>query len=493
MSKISCLATLKEKGKKMSTNDLKISARKIIENSYLQNTKKLGQRNTDDITAKGIFSQDYREALFTESDGDMFHSVYDEASDEYITQLVDSDQAQALLATDNFINGDVVNNIEEDLAADTSKTVGAANTASAAASATTVHQPGTGSSKERIDALSDKTNIKDLFENDKSFIYDNNGNVSRDKIQQWLNQNGYSTLSDVDGGFNVDDVLTYYSYNSVGEEKVKFHLLANEAWLDKGAKGNNAVDGKLSREEIKNFYADKMGINLDETDTVSLAQVEKWKKQNIDAGSDLHSNFTYVGLDNFAANYDQFIDRENNGSYNNGFNTGYNNGVNNGFNNGFNNGYNNGYNNGFNNGFNSNFSTNNNYRYNNNYLSSNNFRTSNRIGSWLDNLMNTGSYQASIEMNKDVRLYDEISRKNVYLYNGQQYNINDISDDYIYLQVGNKEIEVKRGNGSNSFESRCANAIDNAIYSANMKLPSYEDDYYYNNGFSTGYGSGFST
>ena len=424
----------------MSTDPIKFN-QKLIE-SYLKQTEKEGVENesTDDTSIlQGLLNQD--EALFFEGDGDIFYTT--KSGNNYITELLEAEDAQNILNSNNFNDYDIdvdnwINDIKTSATQMTYSNV--KNILSTTQNDTTsTHRDGTGSTQSRLDALSETVaNIPGA-----STFKDENGDISRDKIQEWLDENNYSTSENVEGGFNVDDILTYYSHSEAtsSAERMYYHLLANEAWLDSGAYGNNEVDGKLSSKEIQNFYQDRFGIDvLSGEGYITESMVDKWREANKAVGNDLHDELTYVGVDNLTRVYDQYISKAADLS-----------------------------------------DSDSSYRYNDRTLSSSNFNSSSKISNVLDNLKNTKDFEATIEMNEDVELYDEYSDDYVTLSDGEKYEITKVEGDYVYIDVDGDTIKVKRGTSSDGFENKCRNAIEEMIYSADDRIlsssvssPSYE-------------------
>ncbi len=434
----------------MLNNDNYSFNRKLMQ-AYLNAADTKGVKNNDNTKLLQLSNDTEDEAIFAESDGDIFHVKYDDSKQDYSVSSINMSQAKKLLSAGDYAQYEKIEDEYSDLEGWIKSVSASDNDIALASESETVpvHRDGTGSSLERVEALGstvEKLPTTQMFK-------DKNGNISRDKIQAWLDDNGYSSDTTVEGGFNVDDVLAYFSNTKYGEEKLYYHLLANEAWLDKGATGNNKIDGKLSNAEVKNFYFDRFGIDVTDNQTVSISQVEKWREDNKEVGSTLHKDFTYVSLDNFTRSYGQFTYKANDGhTYDDDFDYDYDN----------------------------------DFRYNDRKLNYNSFSTADKISNVLDNLKNAGDYEATIEMKKNVSLKDLNEGKNVILYDGESYDITRITNSYVFLNVDGKEIKVARGSSSSSFEGKCKNAIENLIYSANKTISSNssnnenDDDYRYN-------------
>ena len=430
-----------EKGVKMSKNISNMIYQKLFE-SYMQATANRGVKNTEDLEYSQIMSKDGLQALFTENDGDIFYSKYDDDTNISETRYISQESAQKLLKSGSF--GDI-----EDLNDAYQNEINALYSNSS--NSNSYHKAGTGSSQARIDVFQDlvpKLPSLNTFQNE-------DGTMSRQKIQEWLDDNGYSSTDKVDGGFNVDDVFAYLSTTrSQNHEKLYFHLLANEAWLDKGADGDNDVDGYLSNQEVYNFYNDRFGIDITNKENITNSQAHDWQDANKAVGSTLHENYNYVGLYNFADKYysKYTTERKDDDSYTSNKYDG-------------------------------------DYRYENNKISKQSLNSTTEISNFLNNLQKTGDYEASIKMDDDVELYDVNSKSYITLDNGKKYDITKITGTHVFLDVDGETVKVKRGNSSTGFEGACKNAIQSALYSADKKISTSSssstsnnyDDYRYEN------------
>ncbi len=405
--------------------------------SYLAATKNQGADNEDDLGVSIQLSDDGNSILFIEEDGDIFYSEKT-GTNTYSTSQIDSSDLTSIFNSATFSN--YSSSLEElsdysDYITDSTDS----STTTSSISDTYTHEDGTGSTTERVQALTENISVPDA-----SKFKDDDGNISRDSIQSWLDKNGLSDSDAVDGGFNVDDVLTFYSIDTdEASLELYYHLLANEAWLDSDASGDNTVDGKLSAKEIQDFYSTRFGVDLTESTTVSMQAVKDWQKANEDVGNDYHDQFTYVALDNFADVYEQYTAKSSNTGVAD-------------------------------------------YKYEDYTLSSSNFSTAAKISNVLDSLKSADDYEFEFTMSSSVKVTDVNTGDTVKLASGETYTITNVTSNYVTIDVDGEEVKVKRSTSSNSsFESLCAGAIKSATYSADSKITSSssssssDDDYKY--------------
>ncbi|MBQ2984600.1 MAG: hypothetical protein IJD57_07385 [Candidatus Gastranaerophilales bacterium] len=411
-----------------------------ILNSYKKQTKEEGKVNLTDYKYSVQHNAATNKTVFREQDNDTFLTELDDKGN-YVTRQINEDELTEILLEDG--------NFEAEIA----KTSYAAPVSAKQVE----HKAGTGSTKERVEALSK------LVKNSNINQFKNENGVSRSDIQKWLDNQGLSNNTSVDGGFNVDDVLQYYSSNSSGTYEIYYHLLANEAWIGKNADGNNKVDGKISQTEVKNFVKDRFGADVTKTQLVQGEEFNNWKKANIAAGNEFHEKFSLDDMRKFINYYYDYEspDNDNNNRYDDDYES--------------NNRY-----------------DDDDYRYKSTLYSSD-LDTTSEIKNLLNDLKSEGDFNATFTMNQNVNVYDNYGDK-IKLANGQSYDILEVSSSYVTIDVDGEEIKVKRGTTSSTkgFEYLCQDAIKKAIINADTKFSSSatendddddrysDDDYRYN-------------
>ncbi len=412
-----------------------------ILNSYKKQTKEEGKVNLTDYKYSVQHNAATNKTVFREQDNDTFLTELDDKGN-YVTRQINEDELTEILLEDS--------NFEEEIA----KT----SYAAPASVKQTEHKAGTGSTKERVEALSK------LVKNSNINQFKNENGVSRSDIQKWLDDQGLSDNTSVDGGFNVDDVLQYYSSNSSGTYEIYYHLLANEAWIGKNADGNNKVDGKISQTEVKNFVKDRFGADVTKIQLVQGDEFNDWKEANIAAGNKFHEKFSLDDMRKFINYYYDYEapDNDNNNRYDD-----------------------------------DDYESNNrydddDYKYKSTLYSSD-LDTTSEIKNLLNDLKSEGDYNATFTMSQNVNVYDNFDDK-IKLANGETYDILEVSSSYVTIDVDGEEIKVRRGTTSSSkgFEYLCQDAIKKAIINADTKFSSsaienddddddryYDDDYRY--------------
>ncbi len=393
-----------------------------ILNSYKNQTKIDGKANQKDYKYAVQHNAATNKTIIREQDNDTFLTELDD-SGNYVTRLVDEDELTEIMLEDSSFENEI------------------AQTSYVAPKSTkqVEHKAGTGSTKERVDALSKLVKRSEINQ------FQNENGVSRNDIQKWLDDNGLSENTSVDGGFNVDDVLQYYSNNSSGTYEIYYHLLANEAWIGKNADGNNKVDGKISQTEVKNFVKERFGVDVTKTEFVQKEEFNQWKEANIAVGSEFHQKFSLDDMRKFVNYYYDYPspDSDNNSSNSNN-----------------------------NNNNNNRYDDDDDYRYTSTLYSSS-LDTASEVKNLLNNLKEEGDYNAKFTMNKNVNVYDNYGDK-IKLANGETYEILDVSSSYVTIDVDGEKIKVKRGTTSSTkgFEYLCQNAIKKAIINADTKFSS---------------------
>ena len=360
-----------------------------ILNSYKKQTKEEGKVNLTDYKYSVQHNAATNKTVFREQDNDTFLTELDDKGN-YVTRQINEDELTEILLEDG--------NFEAEIA----KTSYAAPVSAKQVE----HKAGTGSTKERVEALSK------LVKNSNINQFKNENGVSRSDIQKWLDNQGLSNNTSVDGGFNVDDVLQYYSSNSSGADEIYYHLLANEAWIDKNATGNNTVNGKISKQEIENFVSQRFGnIDLEAGEQVSSSKFNSWKNANIAGGNDAHNKFSLNDLNSYLnRNYDG-------GS--------------------------------------------------NNDIDSSEIRLGygaraldevGKITTLLDEIQDENC-ESTLKLKYPRTVYNSSNRA-VSLNIKDTYEIVDVQDKYITLNIDDENVKIKRGEGEKGFEKNCFGAID---------------------------------